>query len=235
MEPRKITGYNDEIEFIVINHVIYIVDNGISYKSKLKNGLSLNYLLSDELYNNHEYGTDDTNDADDINKKNTIQLNCDVDENKNDEKNTIQLNCDDDENKNDEKIDYDINNNWDITCYSNEILQGIGCGRKGLKDSSLIEFSLLRKSQYRQKQISNKKFNNLPKKKSKDIKNIKFNKLKYGNLNKIITRKDNDTPIDHNDIMNNNNKIIYDYGYNDDDYDDYDDDDEVYYDFYYGY
>lgn len=47
MSTRKIVGFNDECEFEVINNnIIRVIDNGPSYKNKLKNGLLLDTLCS---------------------------------------------------------------------------------------------------------------------------------------------------------------------------------------------
>lgn len=46
---RKINGFNDSDKFVVIGNKIYIKDDGKSYKSKLINGLPLDYVLSIEF------------------------------------------------------------------------------------------------------------------------------------------------------------------------------------------
>lgn len=46
MATRKIVGFNDDIEFEVVNDQIRIIDNGPLYKNKLKNGLFLDTLCS---------------------------------------------------------------------------------------------------------------------------------------------------------------------------------------------
>ena len=54
---RKIDGFNDSDKFVAIGNEIYINDLGKSYKSKLVNGLSLDYVLSlefDSLNIQHE-------------------------------------------------------------------------------------------------------------------------------------------------------------------------------------
>ena len=37
MLTRKIVGFNDEIEFLVVNDQIQVIDNGSLYKNKLRN------------------------------------------------------------------------------------------------------------------------------------------------------------------------------------------------------
>ena len=46
MSIRKIVGFNDEIVFEVVNDQIRVIDNGNSYKNKLRNGLLLDTLCS---------------------------------------------------------------------------------------------------------------------------------------------------------------------------------------------
>jgi hypothetical protein len=46
MSTRKIVGFNDDIEFEVINDQIRVIDNGLLYKNKLKNGLFLDTLCA---------------------------------------------------------------------------------------------------------------------------------------------------------------------------------------------
>jgi hypothetical protein len=49
MSTRKIVGFNDEIEFEVVNDKIRIIDNGPLYKNKLKNGLFLDTLCEMDI------------------------------------------------------------------------------------------------------------------------------------------------------------------------------------------
>lgn len=49
MSNRKIIGFNDEIEFELIDNQIRVIDNGPLYKNKLKNGLFLDTLCAMDI------------------------------------------------------------------------------------------------------------------------------------------------------------------------------------------
>lgn len=49
MTTRKIIGFNDEMEFLVVNDQIQVIDDGPLYKNKLRNGLLLDTLCEMEL------------------------------------------------------------------------------------------------------------------------------------------------------------------------------------------
>ena len=49
MTTRKIIGFNDEMEFLVVNDQIQVIDNGPLYKNKLRNGLLIDTLCEMEV------------------------------------------------------------------------------------------------------------------------------------------------------------------------------------------
>lgn len=77
MSTRKIVGFNDEIEFLVVNDQIQVIDNGSLYKNKLRNGLLLDTLCSmDVQYEDVIY----ENEVDKVEEKRCIKINYDTEE-----------------------------------------------------------------------------------------------------------------------------------------------------------
>ena len=90
MTSRKIEGFNDEIEFRVINDEIVVIDNGTSYKNKLRNGLPLNTLCLMELSCCESENISEKNDIDiDLNTINECQDEENIPENCGEDKNIL--------------------------------------------------------------------------------------------------------------------------------------------------
>ena len=94
METRRIVGFNDEIEFEVLdNSTIKVIDNGTSYKNVLRNGLLLDTLcemeFSDIIWQQEQEEQQEQKEQQEEQKKqNRTNINYDIEENISDNDNS---------------------------------------------------------------------------------------------------------------------------------------------------